>query len=118
MASRAGQQLVLLRHAKSAWPDAADHERPLARRSRRDAPAAGRWLQAAGLVPDRVVCSTAQRARQTWQLAAAEVDGSPAVSFEHGVYGASAGELLNMARQTAPGTRRLLIVGHDRPYRN
>jgi phosphohistidine phosphatase len=113
MANRAARQLVLLRHAKSAWPDVADHERPLARRGRRDAPVAGRWLRAAGLVPDRVICSTAKRARQTWQLAAAELESSPAVSFDQRVYGTSAGELLDLARQTARGTHRLLIVGHD-----
>ncbi|HEX9529356.1 MAG TPA: histidine phosphatase family protein [Streptosporangiaceae bacterium] len=113
MASSAARRLVLLRHAKSAWPDVADHERPLARRGRRDAPAAGRWLRAAGRVPDRVVCSTARRARETWQLAAAELDASPAVSFDQRVYGAAAGELLDLARETAPGARRLLIVGHD-----
>jgi phosphohistidine phosphatase len=113
MASSAARRLVLLRHAKSAWPDVADHERPLARRGRRDAPVAGGWLRAAGLVPDRVVCSTARRARETWQLAAAELDASPTVRFDQRVYGAAAGELLDLARETAPGARTLLIVGHD-----
>jgi phosphohistidine phosphatase len=113
MASSAARRLVLLRHAKSAWPDVADHERPLARRGRRDAPVAGRWLRAAGRVPDRVVCSTARRARETWQLAAAELDAFPAVRFDQRVYGAAAGELLDLARETAPGSRTLLIVGHD-----
>ena len=113
MASNAARQLLLLRHAKSAWPDVADHERPLARRGRRDAPVAGRWLRAAGRVPDRVICSTARRARETWQLAAAELDAAPAVSFDQRVYGAATGELLDLARATAPGARRLLIVGHD-----
>lgn len=113
MASSAARRLVLLRHAKSAWPDVADHDRPLARRGRRDAPVAGRWLRAAGYLPDRVVCSTARRARQTWLLAAAELDASPRVSFDQRVYGAAAGELLDLARETAPGARTLLIVGHD-----
>jgi phosphohistidine phosphatase len=113
MASSAARQLVLLRHAKSAWPDVADHERPLARRGRRDAPVAGRWLRAAGRVPGCVVCSTANRARQTWRLAAAELDASPAVSFDQRVYGAAAGELLDLARETAPKIRIVLIVGHD-----
>ena len=112
MASSAARRLVLLRHAKSAWPDVADHERPLARRGRRDAPVAGRWLRAAGRSPDRVVCSTARRARQTWQLAAAELDACPAVRFDPRVYGAAAGDLLDLAREAAPGTRTLLIVGH------
>jgi phosphohistidine phosphatase len=113
MASGTARRLLLLRHAKSAWPDVADHERPLARRGRRDAPVAGRWLRAAGWVPDRVVCSTAKRARETWKLAAAELDASPRVSFDQRVYGAAADELLDLARETAPTARTLLIVGHD-----
>lgn len=63
------RRLVVLRHAKSAWPDdGADHERPLAPRGRRSAPAAGRRLREADCVPDLVVCSTARRTRQTWDL--------------------------------------------------
>ncbi|WTQ63458.1 histidine phosphatase family protein [Streptomyces sp. NBC_00161] len=62
------RRLVVLRHAKSAWPpDVADSERPLAPRGRRDAPAARRWLREAGCVPDLVRCSSAQRTRQTWR---------------------------------------------------
>ena len=73
MASSPARRLVLLRHAKSDWPDdVPDHERPLARRGRRDAPAAGRWLRKSGYVPDLVLCSTARRARETWQLAEEE----------------------------------------------
>ncbi|HEU0086865.1 MAG TPA: hypothetical protein VFQ77_04335 [Pseudonocardiaceae bacterium] len=38
--------LILLRHAKSVWPQGVpDIERPLARRGRRDAPAVGQWLR-------------------------------------------------------------------------
>ena len=113
MASNAARQLLLLRHAKSAWPDVADHDRPLAARGRRDAPIAGRWLRETGRVPDQVVCSTARRARETWQLAAAELAASPTVGFDQRVYGAAAGELLDLARETAPRVRTLLIVGHD-----
>src|SRR6266700_6314858 len=90
MSGGAGRKLVLLRHAKSAWPDVPDHERPLARRGRRDAPGAGAWLRRAGYLPDLVVCSTARRARETWQLAAAELGASPPVRFEPRVYQASA----------------------------
>jgi phosphohistidine phosphatase len=107
------RRLLLLRHAKSAWPDVADHERPLAGRGRRDAPAAGRWMRETGSVPDHVICSTAQRARQTWQLAAAELGACPHVRFDERVYGATAGQLLDLARETPPGAGTLLIVGHD-----
>ncbi len=113
MAEGAARKLVLLRHAKSAWPDVPDHERPLARRGQRDAPAMGRWLRAAGHLPDQVLCSTARRARETWQLAQAGLGATPPVSFDGRAYQASAGQLLDLVRRAPPAARTLLIVGHD-----
>ena len=38
------RRLVLLRHAKSAWPSGVpDHDRPLAGKGRRNAQATGGW---------------------------------------------------------------------------
>jgi phosphohistidine phosphatase len=108
-----GKKLVLLRHAKSAWPDVPDHERPLARRGQRDAPAMGRWLRAAGYLPDQVLCSTARRARETWQLTRDGLGASPPVSFDARVYQASAVQLLDLIRRAPPAARTLLIIGHD-----
>ena len=105
--------LVLLRHAKSAWPDVPDHERPLAPRGRRDAAAMGRWLRAVGYIPDRVVCSAARRARQTWQLTQRGLGAAPAVVFDDLVYEASAVRLLDSIGHTPAATGTLLIVGHD-----
>src|ERR1700735_1567796 len=98
MASNPARRLILLRHAKSAWPDdVPDHDRPLASRGRRDAPAAGRWLRKSGYVPDRVLCSTARRTRETWQLVEEELGAHPQTVFEDRVYGASSAELLDLA---------------------
>jgi phosphohistidine phosphatase len=114
MASSPTRHLILLRHAKSAWPDdVPDHERPLAPRGRRDAPGAGRWLSKSGYMPDRVLCSTARRTRETWQLAEEKLGAHPQAVFEDRVYGASSAELLDLARQTPEDVRTLLIVGHD-----
>jgi phosphohistidine phosphatase len=114
MAGNPTRRLILLRHAKSAWPDGvADHDRPLAPRGRRDAPAAGRWLRKSGCVPDRVMCSTAQRARETWRLAEEKLGSHPQTVFEQRVYGATSAELLDLARRTPPGIGTLMIVGHD-----
>jgi phosphohistidine phosphatase len=118
MASNPTRRLILLRHAKSAWPDVADAERPLAGRGRRAAPAAGRWLRESGYVPDRVLCSTARRARETWQLAEDELGAHPRASFEQRVYGATATELLDLARETPSGVRTLMIVGHEPAMRD
>lgn len=113
MVGSAGRKLVLLRHAKSAWPDVPDHERPLARRGQRDAPAMGRWLCAAGHVPDQVLCSDARRARETWQLAQGALGSTPPVTFDDGLYQGSAAQLLDLIRRAPPAARTLLIVGHD-----
>jgi phosphohistidine phosphatase len=114
MASSPTRRLILLRHAKSAWPDdVPDHDRPLAPRGRRDAPAAGRWLRKSDYVPDRVLCSTATRARETWQLAEEKLGTCPQTVFEDRVYGASIADLLDLARQSPAAVRTLLIVGHD-----
>lgn len=119
MASDPARRLLLLRHAKSAWPeDVADHDRPLAGRGRRDAPAAGRWLRKSGYVPDLVLCSTARRARDTWQLAVEELGARPRTTFERRVYGASPAELLDLAHQTPSGVRTLMIVGHEPTMRD
>jgi phosphohistidine phosphatase len=119
MASDKARRLLLLRHAKSAWPeDVADHERPLAGRGRRAAPAVGRWLRKSGNVPDLVLCSTARRARETWQLAEEKLGARPPTTFERRVYGASPAELLDLARHTPSDVRTLMIVGHEPTMRD
>jgi phosphohistidine phosphatase len=113
MSEGAGRELVLLRHAKSAWPGGPDHERPLARRGRRNAPLMGRWLRTAGHLPDLVLCSTARRARETWQLAEAALRWTVPVSLDDRVYEGSAAVLLDVVRHVSPALRTVLLVGHD-----
>jgi phosphohistidine phosphatase len=103
----------LLRHAKSDWPDVPDEDRPLAKRGRRDAPRIGRWLRDRGWVPDVVVCSAARRTRQTWELVAPELDGTPDVRFEPRAYAASALTLLYLARELPGRYRTALLIGHN-----
>ena len=108
------RRLVLLRHAKSDWPeDVADHDRPLAARGRRDAPLAGRWLARHGHVPGAVICSTARRARETWDLAATALDVSPAVRYETRVYEATVLGLLMLVREIPDEQSVVAIVGHN-----
>jgi len=104
----------VLRHAKSDWPDGvADQDRPLAKRGRRDAPKVGHWLAQHGYQPDLVLCSTAQRTRQTWDLVAAGLPGAPAVRFDPRAYGASVQTLLYLARELPDECRTALLIGHN-----
>jgi phosphohistidine phosphatase len=107
------RRLVLLRHAKSDWPDVPDHDRPLAKRGRRDAPVAGRWLKREGYVPELVLCSTARRTRETWKLAASEIGTSPQVRYEPEAYAATAGTLLELVRAIPAQYETALLIGHN-----
>lgn len=108
------KRLVVLRHAKSDWPvGVADRDRPLGRRGQRDAPAAGRWIAEHVGVPDVVWCSPARRTKETWELLAAQLGGSPPVEFDERIYEASVSDLVEVLRETAKGSSSVLLVGHN-----
>ena len=60
------KMLLLLRHAKSSWKDEdiSDHERPLNKRGKKDAPKMGKLLKNLNLTPDKIISSSAKRAAQ------------------------------------------------------
>jgi phosphohistidine phosphatase len=106
--------LVLLRHAKSAWPpETPDAARPLATRGRRDAPAVGRWLRSQVPRIDLVVCSPAIRAIQTWDLAAAELAATPPIRHDTWLYDASAEDLLMITQGLPHAASVAVLVGHN-----
>ena len=72
----------------------------------------GRWLRAASCVPNRVLCSTARRARETWQLAQPGLAAAPPVTFDQGIYEGTAAELLALVRRVSAETGTLLLMGH------
>jgi phosphohistidine phosphatase len=101
--------VIFLRHAKSDWadPGIGDHDRPLNRRGRAAAPRIGAWLREKRHLPDRILCSTALRTRQTLHLL-----GVPegATEFRDDLYLAPSETILRLARMPA---RVLLILGHN-----
>lgn len=110
------RQLLVLRHAKSAWDTGAstDFDRPLAKRGRKDAPRMGEWLRETGLVPDYVVSSPATRARQTTTMACQAFGfANSRVVWDARIYEGNLEALLDVLADcpaTAPTT---LLVGHN-----
>lgn len=106
--------LILLRHGKSDWSGGEpDHLRPLARRGRRQVPEAGRWLADNVGVIDLAVVSPAERTRETWRLAAAELAVPPPVREDDRVYGGSARSLLGVLQELPEEVATLVLVGHN-----
>ena len=102
--------LVLLRHAKSAYPvGVADHDRPLAPRGQREAGLAGDWLRTNLPAIDAVLCSTATRARET--LAHSGIDAP--VRYVDRLYDAAAGTVINEIAGVSDGVAVLLVVAHE-----
>ena len=107
------RRLVLLRHAKSARPvGVPDHERPLSGRGRRDAQAAGHWFATEGPRPDLALCSTAVRARHTWEIVAKSLPPVP-TRLSPELYGADAEDLVELLGTVPASVRVLVVVGHE-----
>lgn len=108
------RNLIVCRHAKSAWPDELDDfERPLHERGLRDAPAAGRWLRENTTTLDLAVCSPATRARKTWRLVSAEFDAEVHAQYDKRVYGATAGQLIEVINELPDSAEAVVLVGHN-----
>jgi phosphohistidine phosphatase len=113
--------LVLLRHAKAETPDSGpDFARNLAPKGRSDADAAGAWLADQGLWPSLVLCSPANRTRETWHLVAialaqAKPEGTaPEVRYEQGLYDGGRTEVFDLLRGLSDDdVQTVLIIGHN-----
>ena len=104
--------LLLLRHAKAERDGARDHDRALTGRGRRDAALMGRFLTAAGKVPDLVLTSSALRARATAELAIEAGGWRCALRETEALYDTSVERALGVARSSGKGGT-LLLVGHE-----
>ncbi|MEX0921242.1 MAG: histidine phosphatase family protein [Rhodovibrionaceae bacterium] len=109
------KRIYLLRHAKSSWddPKLGDFERPLNGRGRKTAPRIGRLLAERGWLPDLALCSSAERARETWELLAAELPGAVDCKRMKGLYLAPPSQLLRQIERCPDAAQAVLLVGHN-----
>jgi len=88
-----------------------DFDRPLDANGRADADAMGATMAREGLRPDRVVCSSARRALETWQAVVRHVPVTDVILTDQ-LYITDATGYLAFVRDNADvGT--LLLVGHN-----
>ena len=110
------RELLILRHAKSDWNagKSNDFERPLAKRGKKDAPRVGEWLFREGLVPDLVISSPAERARQTAEKVCKSMDYKrKKIRWDDQVYDGDVSGLLEVLRRCPSEARMILLVGHN-----
>lgn len=107
--------LLILRHAKSSWKDMslADHDRPLKKRGKRDAPRMGTLLREEGLVPDLIISSTAKRALETAVLVADASGYEGDIDVRREFYPGYPDAYIDALRETADEYRIMMVVGHN-----
>lgn len=108
------EHLLVLRHAKSDWSGfgMSDFERPLAPRGLKDAPMMGETARAIGMVPDKIVCSPARRAKETAELFAEGAGFRGDLVFEENLYGGSA-ETYRKTISAYSGAQTVMLIGHN-----
>jgi phosphohistidine phosphatase len=107
--------LYLLRHAKSSWSDPTlpDQERPLAPRGRRDAKRIAKHLLRLGIMPELVLCSSAERTRETLELVRPALGATATVRLEEELYAADAETLLERLRAVPEELASVMLIGHN-----
>jgi phosphohistidine phosphatase len=108
-------RLWLLRHAKSSWddPEMEDVDRPLAPRGARAADRMRDYLDAEGIRPDMVLCSSALRTRETLGRILAGLGPKLTVWIEPSVYSFEADQLLDRLREVPADVGSVMLIGHN-----
>ena len=107
--------LLIFRHAKSSWkaPNSTDHDRPLNKRGKHDAPRMGRLLREQDLVPNLIVSSTANRARTTAATVAENCGYERAVELNSDLYHADPQTCIQVLRELYADVPCVMLVGHN-----
>jgi len=108
------RQLLLLRHAKSAWGNKAlpDRDRPLSSRGRRAASLMRQAMRDLGLAPDMVMLSSSRRTTETLE-ALEPWDEAPLIEPLDVLYLATAQQLLGVLHAVPETVRSVMLIGHN-----
>ena len=106
-------RLIVMRHAKSSWSDASleDHDRPLNKRGRRDAPRIAQELHNLEWIPDRIRVSSSVRTVETLELMEA-ISGNSTIDVEPGLYHSNISTLLQAVEELEEG-KTTMILSHN-----
>jgi len=111
--SDVNRRLVLIRHARAEDPAGRpDHDRPLTEAGSQDAREMGRWLKERRLVPSAVLCSTAVRARETWENIADAGALGTLIEHDARIYNAGVPQLIQLIQEVDADATTLALIGH------
>lgn len=109
------KRLLLLRHAKSdaSRRELNDFDRALNDRGRRSAFLMGGHIKSHAMAPDKVLCSSSRRTRETLGLMVPFFDREMDIRILRGLYDVSEDNYLEIIRKFGGGSKTLMVLGHN-----
>jgi phosphohistidine phosphatase len=107
--------LLLMRHAKSSWKEHGleDHERPLNKRGKKDAPLMGKFIFDRELIPQTILASTAERAKKTAEAFVESSGYSGEVELLHSFYLGEPYQYIEALQSLPDEVERVMVIGHN-----
>ncbi len=107
-------RLFLFRHAQAAWaePGMRDFDRKLSDKGVLEAQKISAELRARDLLPNKIICSSAVRAKQTFEQINKDGEFSNAVTFDPELYSTDAPGYLEVAA-ASNHDGDLMLIGHN-----
>lgn len=109
------KKLILVRHAKSSWKeDVKDHDRGLKARGCTDAELVSLKFKEYSLLPDKVLSSTAKRAKTTAQIFSKKLNlDSELIELNKNIYDFSGENLIKTIKETSDNYDVIMVFGHN-----
>lgn len=108
------KEIVFVRHAKADYPDLCrDFDRPLTKKGRKDAEKLGAAFFNNGINPDLVICSSAQRTKETYELIRPFFQNSPTLVYTDELYFSDVAAYKTFIAEAEDQYQRLMFVGHN-----
>jgi phosphohistidine phosphatase len=107
--------ILLMRHAKSSWKDKniKDRKRPLGKRGKRNAPQMGELIKEKELIPQIILSSSAERAKQTSELFSKGSGFQGETKYIDSLFMAEADEYIKALRALPDDIERVMVIGHN-----
>ncbi len=107
-------RLYIMRHAKSSWaiPGARDFDRELNDRGLADLKKMSNIIKNHPITPDKILCSSAIRTRQTLDAIISSFTNEPEITFTEQLYSSGLSEYIDIINSVTHA-KSLMIIGHN-----
>ena len=108
--------LYIVRHAKSSWDDLSlsDHDRGLLPMGEKRTGKIAEWLKSKGIVPDKIISSTAVRAYETARILARGINYPEGkIEKQYTLYNSDPEDVLQVLYGLSDEVKTVMVVGHN-----